>query len=178
MPKHLKNSVDSAKCPERLPLPCGSSCCICSQESLWNEENFPRPLKVENRDRDRECERDDMDKERDRENRERDRNVAVHEMSLFSSEDKYMSKPIQVLDLSHSEQCTPSYRLLPKDYPIPSASQRTELGAQVLNDHWVSVTFGVTITLLDTSAKTNMKKACFDVKLTDLSWTCCWNLLI
>ena len=27
-------------------------------------------------------------------------------------------------------------------YPIPSASQRTELGAQVLNDHWVSVTSG------------------------------------
>lgn len=27
-------------------------------------------------------------------------------------------------------------------YPIPSASQRTELGAEVLNDHWVSVTSG------------------------------------
>lgn len=27
-------------------------------------------------------------------------------------------------------------------YPIPSASQRSELGAQVLNDHWVSVTSG------------------------------------
>jgi paired amphipathic helix protein Sin3a len=25
---------------------------------------------------------------------------------------------------------------------IPSASQRTELGAEVLNDHWVSVTSG------------------------------------
>ena len=84
-------------------------------ESLWNEENFLKPLKVENRDRDKECERDDMDKERDRENREKDRNVAVHEMSLFSSEDKYISKSIQELDFSHSEQCTSSYRLLPKD---------------------------------------------------------------
>lgn len=27
-------------------------------------------------------------------------------------------------------------------YPIPPASQRTELGAEVLNDHWVSVTSG------------------------------------
>jgi paired amphipathic helix protein Sin3a len=27
-------------------------------------------------------------------------------------------------------------------YPIPTASQRSELGAQVLNDHWVSVTSG------------------------------------
>ena len=27
-------------------------------------------------------------------------------------------------------------------YPIPSASQRTDLGDQVLNDHWVSVTSG------------------------------------
>lgn len=27
-------------------------------------------------------------------------------------------------------------------YPIPSASQRTELGSEVLNDHWVSVTSG------------------------------------
>ncbi|KAJ7974484.1 Paired amphipathic helix SIN3-like protein [Quillaja saponaria] len=46
------------------------------------------------------------------------------------------------LDLSNCQRCTPSYRLLPKDYPIPSASQRSELGAQVLNDHWVSVTSG------------------------------------
>lgn len=27
-------------------------------------------------------------------------------------------------------------------YTIPSASQRTYLGAEVLNDHWVSVTSG------------------------------------
>jgi paired amphipathic helix protein Sin3a len=27
-------------------------------------------------------------------------------------------------------------------YPIPIASQRTELGDEVLNDHWVSVTSG------------------------------------
>lgn len=27
-------------------------------------------------------------------------------------------------------------------YPIPSVSQRTNIGAEVLNDHWVSVTSG------------------------------------
>ncbi|KAL7100797.1 hypothetical protein ACP275_08G017500 [Erythranthe tilingii] len=55
---------------------------------------------------------------------------------------KYWGKSIQELDLSNCQRCTPSYRLLPEDYPISSASQRSELGAQVLNDHWVSVTSG------------------------------------
>ncbi|KAK4798031.1 hypothetical protein SAY86_030357 [Trapa natans] len=55
---------------------------------------------------------------------------------------EYLLKSIQELDLSDCQRCTPSYRLLPDDYPIPSASQRSELGAQVLNDHWVSVTSG------------------------------------
>lgn len=32
--------------------------------------------------------------------------------------------------------------LVTMQYPIPSASQRSELAAQVLNDHWVSVTSG------------------------------------
>ncbi|KAK2994387.1 hypothetical protein RJ640_029502, partial [Escallonia rubra] len=116
--------------------------------SLCNEGSLPRSVKLEDRDRDHE--RDERDK--DRENRERDRadrsapfggkDVAGHRMSLFSSKDKYMAKPIQELDLSNCERCSPSYRLLPKNYPIPSASERTEIGAQVLNDHWVSVTSG------------------------------------
>ncbi|CAO2825485.1 unnamed protein product [Amaranthus hypochondriacus] len=54
----------------------------------------------------------------------------------------YTSKSIQELDLSNCERCTPSYRLLPNDYPIPTASQRSEIGSQVLNDYWVSVTSG------------------------------------
>ncbi|KAF8390325.1 hypothetical protein HHK36_024850 [Tetracentron sinense] len=65
-----------------------------------------------------------------------------HKVPLFSNKEKYMEKPIQELDLSNCQRCTPSYRLLPKNYPIPSASQRTELGAKVLNDNWVSVTSG------------------------------------
>ncbi|KAG8654027.1 hypothetical protein MANES_05G093400v8 [Manihot esculenta] len=117
-----------------------------------SKSNLPRPVKPEDRDRDRYREREDMIKERERETRDRDRldkNVAFnnnkdtgsHKMSLFSTKDKFL-KPINELDLSNCERCTPSYRLLPKNYPIPSASQRTELGAEVLNDHWVSVTSG------------------------------------
>ncbi|CAM8986310.1 unnamed protein product [Rhodiola kirilowii] len=58
------------------------------------------------------------------------------------SKEKYLAKSIQELDLSNCQRCTPSYRLLPEDYPIQRASQRSDLGAQVLNDHWVSVTSG------------------------------------
>ncbi|KAH1239232.1 Paired amphipathic helix protein Sin3-like 3 [Glycine max] len=107
----------------------------------------PKPVKVEDRDRDRD--RDDGMKERDRECRERDKSnaiankdVLVPKTSLYAGKDKYAAKPISELDLSNCEQCTPSYCLLPKNYPIPPASQRTELGAEVLNDHWVSVTSG------------------------------------
>uniref|UniRef100_A0A7N0V4M3 Histone deacetylase interacting domain-containing protein n=1 Tax=Kalanchoe fedtschenkoi TaxID=63787 RepID=A0A7N0V4M3_KALFE len=64
----------------------------------------------------------------------------VKETDRFN--EKYLAKSIQELDLSNCHRCTPSYRLLPEDYPIQRASQRSELGAQVLNDHWVSVTSG------------------------------------
>ncbi|KAF5443219.1 hypothetical protein F2P56_035794 [Juglans regia] len=126
-------------------------------EPFWNDGHLPRPVKIEDRDKDRDHEKDDGVKDRDRENRERDRlenrerdrldksgskDVGGHKMSLFSSKDKYMAKPINELDLSNCERCTPSYRLLPKIYPIPSVSHRTELGSEVLNDHWVSVTSG------------------------------------
>ncbi|KAM1942670.1 hypothetical protein ACFX15_011111 [Malus domestica] len=124
---------------------------VMSKKSLWNEGHLPRSVKVEDRDRDRDRERDDGVKDREHETRERDRldkngafgNKEVGgQKSLFTSKDKYLAKPINELDLSNCERCTPSYRLLPKNYPIPSASQRTELGSEVLNDHWVSVTSG------------------------------------
>ncbi|XP_023512218.1 paired amphipathic helix protein Sin3-like 4 isoform X2 [Cucurbita pepo subsp. pepo] len=127
---------------------------VMSRKSLWNEGNLPRTMQMEerDRDRDRDREKEDISKDRDRENRERERleknaafgskDIVGHRMSVFSSKDKYLGKPINELDLSNCERCTPSYRLLPKNYPIPSASQRTDLGDQVLNDHWVSVTSG------------------------------------
>ncbi|KAL4362985.1 hypothetical protein GQ457_04G006650 [Hibiscus cannabinus] len=122
-----------------------------SEKYLRNEGQVPRSSKTEERDRDRDRERDNGVKIRDRETRERDRldkssfgnkDAGGHRVSSFSGKDKYFGKPINELDLSNCERCTPSYRLLPRNYPIPSASQRTILGSDVLNDHWVSVTSG------------------------------------
>ncbi|XP_016559073.1 paired amphipathic helix protein Sin3-like 2 isoform X2 [Capsicum annuum] len=93
---------------------------VMSKKSLWNEGHTSKSLKEEEKDR-----------EQKREIEEKDR-----------CKEKYWGKSIQELDLSNCQSCTPSYRLLPEDYPIPTASQRSELGAQVLNDHWVSVTSG------------------------------------
>ncbi|KAK8469973.1 hypothetical protein PHAVU_004G022900 [Phaseolus vulgaris] len=96
---------------------------VMSKKSLSTDVHLARPSKLE--DKDREHKRDmDGAKEKER------------------YKEKYMGKSIQELDLSDCKRCTPSYRLLPADYPIPTASQRSELGAQILNDHWVSVTSG------------------------------------
>lgn len=102
-----------SSCPKNLTI-------IYSSESLWNEGHGPKPIKVEDKDRDRD--RDDGVKERDREFRERDKStavvnkdVSVPKVSLYASKDKYVAKPINELDLSNCEQCTPSYRLLPKN---------------------------------------------------------------
>ncbi|XP_022734749.1 paired amphipathic helix protein Sin3-like 4 isoform X3 [Durio zibethinus] len=119
-------------------------------EKILRNGLLPGSAKMD-RDRDRDSEKGDWIKDRDCETQDRGRldkssfgnkDLGSHRISLFSSKDKYMGKPINELDLSNCERCTPSYRLLPKNYPIPSASQRTELGSEVLNDHWVSVTSG------------------------------------
>ncbi|KAK9061738.1 hypothetical protein SSX86_018921 [Deinandra increscens subsp. villosa] len=89
-------------------------------EALWNVSKSTRTEEKERENR-REIE---ASKEKDR------------------YKEKYWGKSIQELDLSDCQRCTPSYRLLPEDYPIPSVSQRSELGTQVLNDFWVSVTSG------------------------------------
>ncbi|KAJ4830859.1 hypothetical protein Tsubulata_040376 [Turnera subulata] len=53
--------------------------------------------------------------------------------------DKYKDMPIYELDLSNCKKASPGYRLLPEDYPISTPKNRDEIGAEVLNDHWVSV---------------------------------------
>lgn len=101
---------------------------LCLLESLWNEGHVSKSVKSEDQDRDRDRDRgrsrsrDDEAKERDREYRERDRSSAIankdvsgSRLSMLSSKDKYMYKPINELDLSNCERCTPSYRLLPKN---------------------------------------------------------------
>ncbi|XP_071709702.1 paired amphipathic helix protein Sin3-like 4 isoform X2 [Rutidosis leptorrhynchoides] len=99
---------------------------------------LPGSLKSEDHDRDRDDVSDDV--ERSHENKYGDRStngsksVSGFKRSLLSKKDEY-AKPIHELDLSNCVNCTPSYRLLPKNYRIPKR-------AEVLNDRWVSVTSG------------------------------------
>ncbi|KAL1211316.1 Paired amphipathic helix protein Sin3-like 1 [Cardamine amara subsp. amara] len=96
---------------------------VMSKKSCSSEEQLSRSMKVEEKEREH---KPDLE--------------AVKETEQYKEE--YIGKSIHELDLTDCECCTPSYRLLPPDYPIPTASQRSELGAEVLNDHWVSVTSG------------------------------------
>ncbi|KAL0350955.1 UNVERIFIED_CONTAM: Paired amphipathic helix protein Sin3-like 1 [Sesamum radiatum] len=52
-----------------------------------------------------------------------------------------------------------------KEYPISSASQRSELGAQVLNDHWVSVTSGSEDYSFKHMRRNQYEESCLDVKM-------------
>ncbi|KAL1556710.1 paired amphipathic helix protein Sin3-like 3 isoform X1 [Salvia divinorum] len=98
-------------------------------EKTGSKQNF-RSLKVD-------------DSEADMNNKEdSNKNKDVQGQKLSITKEKFMAKPIHELDLSNCESCTPSYRLLPDNYPIPSVSCRTKIGSEVLNDHWVSVTSG------------------------------------
>ncbi|XP_072983641.1 paired amphipathic helix protein Sin3-like 3 isoform X1 [Typha latifolia] len=120
---------------------------------VFNKRHVARPVKLEDRERERQHGRDEKERDRERDrNKERQRldksafnskDGVSHKTTTFSCKEKYnMCKPISELDLSNCHRCTPSYRLLPKSYPIPPASHRTELGASLLNDFWVSVTSG------------------------------------
>ncbi|KAI3670027.1 hypothetical protein L6452_41604 [Arctium lappa] len=95
---------------------------VMEKKSSWNEGHVSKSTRNEDKEREHRREIDAAKEDRYKE--------------------KYWAKSIQELDLSDCQRCTPSYRLLPDDYPIPSVSQRSELGTQVLNDLWVSVTSG------------------------------------
>ncbi|PWA44006.1 SIN3-like 2 [Artemisia annua] len=95
---------------------------VMDRKTLWNEGHTSKSTRNEEKERDHRREID----------------AAKEDMY----KEKYWGKSIQELDLSNCQRCTPSYRLLPDDYPIPTVSQRSELGSQVLNDLWVSVTSG------------------------------------
>ncbi|CAK9220996.1 unnamed protein product [Sphagnum troendelagicum] len=99
--------------------------------------------KDKERDRDKEKERDgDRHRDKDKERDVKPSKEALHKVSGIPNKDKFMNKPISELDLSNCDQCTPSYRLLPKHYPRPISSHRNSLADSVLNDSWVSVTSG------------------------------------
>lgn len=118
-PDLMEEFIDHLECHGHID---GFLAGVTSKKSLGNDGQASRSLKLE--DKEKEQKQIDGAKEKER------------------CREKYMAKSIQELDLSNCERCTPSYRFLPDDYPISSASQRSELGAQVLNDHWVSVTSG------------------------------------
>ncbi|KAE8689306.1 Paired amphipathic helix protein Sin3-like 2 [Hibiscus syriacus] len=120
--KHPDLMIEFNQFLERCENTDGLLAGVISKKSLSSDAHASRPFKLE---KDREHKRE-MEEAKEKER----------------SREKYMEKSIQELDLSDCQRCTPSYRLLPDDYPLPSASQRSELGAQVLNDHWVSVTSG------------------------------------
>ncbi|KAL4379199.1 hypothetical protein GQ457_02G011470 [Hibiscus cannabinus] len=121
--KHPDLMIEFNQFLERCENTDGLLAGVISKKSLSGDAHASRPFKLEEKDREHKREPEEA-KEKEK------------------SRGEYMEKSIQELDLSNCQRCTPSYRLLPDDYPIPSASQRSELGAQVLNDYWVSVTSG------------------------------------
>ncbi|CAM9790345.1 unnamed protein product, partial [Scytosiphon promiscuus] len=63
------------------------------------------------------------------------------EVSEVTSE-MWSNTPLNELDLTKSEKGGPSYRHLPKNFPLLSCSERTSAEQAVLNDVWVSVPVG------------------------------------
>lgn len=57
-------------------------------------------------------------------------------------DDAWHSVPLSEIDFSRCRRCTPSYRALPRDYPAPPCSERSEEERKVLNDVWVSLPVG------------------------------------
>ena len=57
-------------------------------------------------------------------------------------EDAWHSVPLSEIDFSRCRRCSPSYRALPRDYPAPPCSERSDEEKKVLNDIWVSLPVG------------------------------------
>jgi len=64
----------------------------------------------------------------------------AHPLPLM--EDSWHSVPLSEIDFSRCRRCSPSYRALPRDYPAPPCSDRSEMEAKILNDIWVSLPVG------------------------------------
>ncbi|XP_012855246.1 PREDICTED: paired amphipathic helix protein Sin3-like 3 isoform X2 [Erythranthe guttata] len=107
---------------------------LFDQDCLHDKKQIFQPLKVE------ECEGEDPNMEDEDTDNDDIKDVIKEKQS--ANKEKFMAKPIQELDLSNCDRCTPSYRLLPDNYPTPSAFGRNKIGNEVLNDRWVSVTSG------------------------------------
>jgi len=67
---------------------------------------------------------------------------AVGSPNAPNHDDSWHSVPLSEIDFSRCRRCTPSYRALPRDYPNPPCTERSENEIQVLNDTWVSLPVG------------------------------------
>lgn len=93
---------------------------------MRNNKLVFRSLKVD-RDVD-DHDQEDGEKNKDHDIRERDRHdrglasntrdVIGQKMPSYASKEKFLSKSIQDLDLSNSDRCSPSYRLLPENVSL------------------------------------------------------------
>jgi paired amphipathic helix protein Sin3a len=68
--------------------------------------------------------------------------AGTHSGQPPSLEDAWYSVPLSEIDFSRCRRCSPSYRALPRDYPAPPCSDRSEEEKKVLNDIWVSLPVG------------------------------------
>lgn len=59
-----------------------------------------------------------------------------------SHDDAWHSVPLSEIDFSRCRRCTPSYRALPRDYPVAPFSGRSEEEANILNNVWISLPDG------------------------------------
>eukprot|EP00607_Mallomonas_marina_P001776 CAMPEP_0182437202 /NCGR_PEP_ID=MMETSP1167-20130531/84878_1 /TAXON_ID=2988 /ORGANISM="Mallomonas Sp, Strain CCMP3275" /LENGTH=1342 /DNA_ID=CAMNT_0024630025 /DNA_START=60 /DNA_END=4089 /DNA_ORIENTATION=- len=59
-----------------------------------------------------------------------------------SAQDLWYALPLSEIDFSQCRKCTPSYRALPKEFPLPHCSERETIDKEVLNDQWVSIPIG------------------------------------
>jgi len=51
--------------------------------------------------------------------------------------DAWYAVPLSEIDFTQCRKCTPSYRALPKDYPLSKCSERSVEESTQLNDEWV-----------------------------------------
>lgn len=57
-------------------------------------------------------------------------------------DDTWYAVPLMEIDFTRCRKCTPSYRALPRDYPMVPCSERSEEEKSVLNNVWVSLPVG------------------------------------
>ncbi|XP_018439632.1 paired amphipathic helix protein Sin3-like 6 isoform X2 [Raphanus sativus] len=110
-------------------------------DSLVKKEGHRSHLKAEDNGGTRDHEESERDTDRTDKSAAAGSNDIGNQKSPLSAS-KYVGTPINELDLSECVQCTPSYRRLPKDYPVEIPRYRNALGKKILNDHLVSVTSG------------------------------------